>query len=92
MKREFVSDRSGRDVGAGDVVQIDPAHDPVFGGCIAIVDDCYNWGIQGHVVVPHQGSSARAYVRVPSMQFSLIGNSVWIYDDEKKDWVRNAIL
>ena len=37
------------DLVPGDVVQIDPAHDPVFGGAFMVVTEPKSWGAQGYV-------------------------------------------
>jgi len=36
----------------GDIVQINPRHDPIFGGCLMIVDEPKTWGAIGHFRSP----------------------------------------
>lgn len=59
----------------GDVVQIDPDHDEVFGGSFMQVTEPKPWGAQGFVKVPGGGF---AYYRCPHEAFRFIGRAVWI--------------
>lgn len=59
---------------AGDVVQINPAHDPVFGGCFMVVTEPKGWGAQGYVTVPGKGD---AYYRCPIDALVRIGRAEW---------------
>ena len=66
----------------GDVVQIDPAHDEVFGGCLMIVTEPKAWGAQGYVKIPSQGV---AYYRCPAEAMERIGEAAWVWADESDD-------
>jgi hypothetical protein len=57
-----------------DVVQIDPAHDEVFGGCLLVVTEVKGWGVQGFVQVPGQG---QAYYRVRTEACARVGRLHW---------------
>lgn len=59
----------------GDVVQIDPEHDPRFGGCFMVVTDPETWGATGFVQIPGGG---QAYYRCPSEHLHLIGRAEWV--------------
>lgn len=60
----------------GSVVQIDPEHDPKFGGCFMVVDELKSWGVQGYVQIPgHRGG--QAYYRCPFESMAFIGQAEW---------------
>jgi hypothetical protein len=48
------------DLKPGDIVQINPDHDEVFGGCLMIVMEPKAFGAQGFVQIPGKG---QAYYR-----------------------------
>jgi hypothetical protein len=53
----------GQKLESGDIVQIDPAHDPGrFGACLLVVTEVKSWGVQGYV--QNAGSEGQAYYRV----------------------------
>jgi len=60
-------------VSIGSIVQIDPAHDSRWGGCLLIVTDLHAWGVTGYVRIPRRGD---AYLRVPFRGVALVGTSV----------------
>lgn len=62
----------------GDVVQIDPSHDDVFGGSFMLVTEPKSWGAMGFVVIPGQGN---AYYRVPFDKCVKVGKAEWIPTD-----------
>lgn len=64
------------DLRAGDVVQIDPAHDDVFGGCFMVVTEPKPWGAQGYCSSP--GEKGLAFYRVPHSAMDLIGRATWV--------------
>ena len=70
-------DAMGAEVRAGDVVQIDPAHDPRFGGALLVVTEPKSFGVQGYVAVPAAPAGQRAYYRVASERFVRIGTAEW---------------
>ena len=41
-----------QDVVVGDVVQINPDSDEVFGGCFLVVEEVNSWGFQGYCDMP----------------------------------------
>lgn len=65
-----------RELRPGDVVQIDPAHDEVFGGCLMLVTEPKAWGAQGSVRVPGRGE---AYYRVPWSAMEYVGPATWVH-------------
>jgi hypothetical protein len=71
----------------GMVVQIDPAHDPVFGGHFMVVTEPKTWGTQGYCLVFPTGEKppGRAYYRCKFENMELIGFATWISYDEGDD-------
>jgi len=76
---------------AGDVVQIDPEHDPMFGGCFMVVTEPKSFGAQGAVLGPGANGingSGIAYYRCAFEHMEPIGPAVWTFentDDEEVD-------
>ena len=66
-----------RDLKRGDVIQIDPRHDPLFGGCLAVVDEPKRWGAAVYVTVPRDGQSRQAYYRVGWENMEYVGHAAW---------------
>jgi hypothetical protein len=64
----------------GDIVQIDPAHDEVFGGCFMQVTEPKPWGAQGFVVaLPSERTKAgRAFYRCKFEHMEFVGKAVWV--------------
>ena len=58
----------------GDLVQIDPAHDVLFGGRIMIVAEPKPWGAKGLVRMP----KFDAYYRVGWEHMELVGRAEWV--------------
>ena len=65
----------------GDVVQIDPEHDPeCFGGSLLIVTEVKSWGVQGYVDIPGEG---QAYYRVAFDKIANTGGkAVWVIGED----------
>lgn len=66
----------------GDIVQIDPEHDTVFGGCLMVVSEPKAWGAQGYVNVPGQGL---AYYRVKEKDAKMVGKAEWLFEMKQED-------
>lgn len=62
----------------GDVVQVDPEHDPIFGSCLLIVTELKAWGVMGTVRVPQPGGAADAWYRIPFGKFARVGQAAWV--------------
>ena len=61
----------------GDVVQIDPTHDPQrFGGCFLVVTEIKSFGVQGYVT-PFPNDGGLAYYRVAFNKIVYIGKAEW---------------
>jgi len=58
----------------GDVFQVDPAHDDVFGASFLTVTEPKSWGVQGFVHMPGAGD---AYYRAPWAALVYIGTAEW---------------
>ena len=64
----------------GDVVQIDPEHDPTFGGHFLVVTEVKSWGVQGYVTpLPVNRGEPRglAYYRIEFDKIARIGKAEW---------------
>lgn len=70
----------------GDVVQVDPASNPRFGGCFIVVDAVHSrWGVVGHCQSPgdkdRQNSmlgSFRVYFQCAHEEVVRIGRAEWM--------------
>jgi len=72
-----------RNIIPGDVVQIDPEHDSVFGGHFLVVTEVASWGVQGYVPVLENRrdlavSCPLAYYRAAFSQIKRIGHAEWM--------------
>ena len=75
---------SQQEIAVGDVVQIDPEHDPAFAACFLVVTELKTWGVMGYVRVPgHDGGDA--YYRVPFEKIHRVGVAEWDHAREKAD-------
>ena len=78
-----------RKLNEGDVVQIDPEHDSVFGSSFMVVTEVKSWGVQGYVHAfpgfnadgtKHEGG--RAYLRVAFEHMEYIVQAEWVWEGE----------
>lgn len=69
-----------RELKVGDVVQIEPKHDDVFGGAFMLVTEPKNWGAQGAVHALKPGSVA--YYRCAWAHMEFVGRAPWVLRDE----------
>ena len=69
-----------RELKVGDVVQIDPAHDDVFGGCFMQVTEPKGFGCQGFVICLKSGDKPRgdAYYRCSWEHMEYVGPATWV--------------
>jgi len=67
----------------GDVVQIDPEYDEIFGGCFMVITEVKPWGLQGYFDSP--GVDGLAFYRVKHENVSKIGPAVWLSNDAIED-------
>jgi len=74
---EFLLQSLQPDLKKGMIVQIDPEHDNMFGGCLLIVTEVKSWGVQGYVDVPGKG---QAYYRVGHGKFTYAGEVAWMVE------------
>ena len=59
----------------GDIVQVDPEKE-MFGGCMVVVTEVKNWGIQGYV--QSAGVDGQQYIRLSHDDFEPTGGkAVW---------------
>lgn len=52
-----------KDLQVGEVVQINPETQDLFGGCFMVVTEPKSFGAQGYVTVPHADGPRQAYFR-----------------------------
>jgi hypothetical protein len=70
----------------GDVVQIDPTIDTVFGGQFMVITNLRTWGAQGYV--PTLSHPVRlAYYRCRFKDMEYVGKATWVnkYDIENSE-------
>ncbi len=71
-------DRSGPGaIAAGDVVQLKPDADPVFGGMLLRVTRTNAHRIEGYLLTPHRGGCRDAWYRFPPSCVSQIGRLLY---------------
>ena len=59
-----------------DIVQVDPLFE-TFGGCMVVVTEVKDWGIQGYV--QSAGVEGQQYIRLRTEQFEPTGGkAVWV--------------
>lgn len=66
----------------GDILQIDPEHDHIFGGCFMLVTEPKEWGAQGFFDVPGEG---KAFYRVDHENATRVGFAEWLPEEEEED-------
>ena len=76
MSGENMKDAKGAPVEPGDLVQIDPTYDQLFGGNFMVVEDVYAWGFQGYVLSLEKPGRV-AYYRCPKDKCVRIGCAGW---------------
>lgn len=67
-------------IAKGDVIQIDPDQDRVFGGCLMLVTEVKGWGVQAAALVPESNGPKAAYYRAPWGRFAKVGAAAWPID------------
>jgi hypothetical protein len=61
-----------------DIVQVDPLYE-VFGGCMVVVTELKDWGIQGYV--QSAGVKGQQYIRLKYEFFAPTGGkAVWVME------------
>jgi hypothetical protein len=71
-------------ISVGDVVQIDPTRDAIFGGHFLVVTEVKSWGVQGYCR-PLDALGGLAYYRVPFEQCVRIGKAEWVSGIEPEE-------
>lgn len=64
----------------GDIVQIDPDHDKMFGGKLMIVTEPKDWGAQGYFI--DIATDQLAFYRVNHDHAEMCGHVKWMIRDE----------
>lgn len=63
-----------------DIVQVVPEHK--WCGCLVIVTEVKNWGIQGFVQVPMQG---QAFIRLNHEDFEKVGEATFVLGNSNEE-------
>lgn len=61
----------------GDIYQIDPEHDKMFGACLMIVTEPKTWGAQGYIIIPGE-NGGMAFYRAKYANMVKVGYAEWI--------------
>lgn len=61
----------------GDLVQIAPSADPVFGGPVARVTQTTPSGVRGYLLVPHRGGAREAWQSFKQAVIERVGRVKW---------------
>jgi len=61
----------------GSIVQLDPNADDRFGGCLFIVSEKKDWGIQGYTSIPAEDGTKQAYYRAKWEELRYCGEASW---------------
>ena len=74
----------------GDIVQLDPVTtiNPAFAGCLMVVTEVKEWGVQGYVQALGEGGKpgrGQAYYRAVTGTFERCGKAVWIVGSAPHD-------
>jgi len=64
---------------AGDIYQINPEHDEIFGGCLMTVTEPKKWGEQGYFNIPGKDGGI-AYYRCKYENMEKVGVSAWLFE------------
>jgi hypothetical protein len=67
----------------GDVVQINPDTDEVFGGCFLIVEEVNAWGFQGYTEIPGKDRGDIFHYRVNREDCSRVGPAFWTLTEDE---------
>lgn len=62
--------KAGAVLKPGDVIQIDPLHDPMFGGAFLIVTEVKSWGVKGYVPMGIYREDAIAHEKLPDKELT----------------------
>jgi hypothetical protein len=63
----------------GDIVQVNPMLNEVFGGCMVVVTEVKPWGIQGYV--QSAGVEGQQYIRLEWDNFEVTGGrALWMVE------------
>lgn len=68
-------------IAVGDIIQIDPEHDPAFGGCLMVVSEVKSWGVQCYIAIPDKSVAnasdrGTAFYRVENGKFEKTGGRI----------------
>jgi hypothetical protein len=61
----------------GDVYQIDPEYDKVFGGCLMLVSEVKTWGAVGYFNLPGEDEGV-AFYRCKYENMVRVGKAEWV--------------
>lgn len=61
----------------GDLAQLAPSSDPVFGGMVMRVCQCASNLVRGYFLVPHRGGAREAWQKFKQSELSRVGRVRW---------------
>lgn len=61
----------------GDLVQIAPSSDPVFGGLMMRVCQCISNAVRGYLLVPHRGGGRDGWQKFKQSEIARVGRVRW---------------
>lgn len=68
-----------QELNIGDVVQINPEHDPVFGACLMTVTEPKPWGAMGYVQVPDENDDGgTVFYRCKFANMEYVGRAAFV--------------
>lgn len=73
-----MSSEEPKDWQPGDLVQIDPEHDPRFAACVLYVSEVRSWGAVGCVRIPEAPAPVEAWYRLPWRGGEKVGSATWV--------------
>jgi len=69
----------------GDIYQIDPDYDEIFGACLMVVTEIKPWGgAQGYFLIPGEDGGL-AFYRCKFEHMVKVGHAEWIRDSSKDE-------
>ena len=68
-----------KQVQPGMVIQVNESANADWTGCLMIVDEVKSFGVQAYIKIPMEGT---AYLRLKWDQFEIIGQAVFVHEQE----------
>jgi len=62
----------------GDIAQVNPDKDAVFGSCFMLITEVRSWGVIGYVSIPSPHGAGQAFLRKKYEDIERVGRASWI--------------